>query len=78
VIRERIVRYRPRLVCFNGQRAAHDFLAHDIIRDGLQPERLGSTLVFVAPSTSNATRGCWSLQPWQELAERVSASRAAS
>lgn len=69
--RSRILRYRPGIVCFNGKRAAREFLGRETIEFGLQPERVGDTRLSVAPSTSGAASRWWSIEPWRELARLV-------
>lgn len=78
VVREKIGRYSPRILCFNGKRAAKEFLGRDTVSYGRQQDRIGSTILFVAPSTSGAARGYWSIEPWQEVARLAAASQAAS
>ena len=51
VLRETLRRYRPRVVAFNGK-GAYEAFAGRRCRLGLQPERLGESLVFVLPSPS--------------------------
>ena len=77
VVREKIERFRPRIVCFNGKHAANEFLGREAVSYGRQPEHVSSTILFVAPSTSGAARGHWSLEPWKEVA-RLAASTKAS
>lgn len=59
----------PRLVCFNGKRAAKEFLGVSKVNYGLHARMIGSTKLFVAPSTSGAARRWWDLDYWRELAE---------
>lgn len=65
-----ILRYRPRVLCFNGKRAVQEFLRRRVTY-GLQREMIGPTALFVAPSTSAAASRWWNLAPWQELARLV-------
>ena len=53
-LREKILRYQPRVVCFNGKRIFEVFAGRrcDL---GLQPERVGRSRLFVMPSTSART-----------------------
>lgn len=51
---EKLRRYRPRAVCFNGKAIAEAFLGRRC-RLGLQPERWEGMLVYVMPSTSART-----------------------
>jgi TDG/mug DNA glycosylase family protein len=50
-LREKLRRYRPRVVCFNGK-AIYDVFAGHRCALGLQPERYEGALVYVMPSTS--------------------------
>lgn len=67
----RIERYAPRFVCFNGKTAARRALAVRTVSYGRQAARIGSSEVFVAPSTSAAARRWWDPGPWLELARVV-------
>jgi TDG/mug DNA glycosylase family protein len=53
-LHEKILRYRPRVVCFNGKRIFEVFVGHPLPAGqlGLQPERVGRSRLFVMPSTS--------------------------
>jgi len=50
-LRATILRYAPRVLCFNGLRAAREFLGRPGVSYGRQDERIGATALFVAPST---------------------------
>lgn len=71
-LRAKIDHFQPALLCFNGKRAARESFGRPVAF-GAQPERVGATRLFVAPSTSGAAAASWSLAPWQELADRVRA-----
>lgn len=71
-LRERIVALTPRVLCFNGKRAARLVLGRRPIEFGWQVERIGATALFCAPSTSAAAARTWSLAPWRELATSLS------
>ncbi|MGX1740716.1 mismatch-specific DNA-glycosylase [Bosea sp. NPDC055353] len=69
----RIVANRPRILAFNGKRAAQAALG---IREGRlvygpQAHRLADADIYVLPSTSGAAAGFWSLEPWKQLAMAV-------
>lgn len=53
-LREKLRRYRPRVVCFNGKAIAEAFLGRRCPL-GLQPERWEGMLLYVMPSTSART-----------------------
>lgn len=64
--REKILHYKPKLVCFNGKKAAEEYLGHKVSY-GLQPETIGDTKLYVAPSTSRAANGSWDAGYWHKL-----------
>ena len=66
----KLEQYRPGWIAFNGKTAARGALGQPVDY-GVQAERLGSTRVFVLPSTSGAARGFWDLRHWRQLAETV-------
>ncbi len=52
----KLLRYRPRAVCFNGMAIYEAFSGRRKVRPGLQEERLDSDiLIFVVPSSSGRT-----------------------
>jgi TDG/mug DNA glycosylase family protein len=65
---EVVKQYQPRLLCFNGKRAAAEFLLRSV-NYGPQPEIIDLTRLFVAPSTSSAANAFWDIQWWQELSD---------
>ncbi len=69
-LRARILEHNPRIVAFNGKNAARSYLGRPV-HYGLQPDPIGSTEVFVLPSTSAAARRFWSLSPWRQLVARL-------
>jgi len=72
-LESKISRLRPGFLCFNGKRAASEYLGRRQVAFGLQSERIADTRIFVAPSTSGAASGSWDLARWLELAELVRA-----
>ena len=59
VLKEKLLRYRPRIACFHGVTAYGEYLRHaKSIRDrpelGLQQLEIGQTRVFVVPNPSPA------------------------
>lgn len=72
----KIRRYRPRLLCFNGKKAAQVYLRTRGVKRvdyGLQQPRIGDTRLFVAPSTSGAANGFWDERWWREVGEMCGA-----
>ena len=63
-----IIKYKPRILCFNGKNAAKVYLNKKKVDYGIQNEKIGETKVFVAPSTSGAANGFWDINQWKILA----------
>jgi TDG/mug DNA glycosylase family protein len=70
-VQKKIDRYQPNYFCFNGKRAAEEFLLRKV-EFGLQLETISRTRFFVAPSTSGAANGWWNIEIWRELARLCS------
>lgn len=70
-LRARIAANRPRILAFNGKRAAQSILGFGSLDYGLQPEPLAQAAVYILPSTSGAAAGFWSLEPWKDMALTV-------
>jgi double-stranded uracil-DNA glycosylase len=66
-LRDAITAHAPRVLAFNGKRAASEYLKRKVDY-GAQLETIGATRLFVLPSTSGAARGFWRIEPWRELA----------
>lgn len=54
---EKLLRFRPRVVCFNGFGVYHAYFGRPPVAPGLQADRIGDSAVFVVPSTSPANNG---------------------
>ena len=65
--RAKIEKFGPKVLAFNGKRAAEVFLKRPVTY-GVQKEQIGDTLIFVLPSTSGAARGYWNENEWIQLA----------
>jgi double-stranded uracil-DNA glycosylase len=66
----RIRENAPRALAFNGKRSAHEFYGY-AVSYGRQPDTIGSTVVYVLPSTSGAAYRFWDESYWQALADFV-------
>jgi TDG/mug DNA glycosylase family protein len=66
----KIEQFAPKVVAFNGKRAAETFLGRTVTY-GRQSEVIGDTMLFVLPSTSGAARRFWDETYWHELASLV-------
>lgn len=69
----KILEYDPKLLCFNGKRAAKTYFGRPTVSYGLQPGAIGCTQLFVAPSTSGAARRWWDPSVWKTMADLVKA-----
>ena len=63
----KILKYKPKIVCFNGKNAAKAYLNQKKVDYGYQNKRTGDSKIFIAPSTSGAANGYWNLGIWKEL-----------
>ncbi len=50
-LERKLLRFQPRMICFNGKGIYEVFAGHPC-ELGLQPERIGGAMVYVMPSTS--------------------------
>lgn len=74
-LRDKITRLKPAVLAFNGKKAAQVFLDRPRVATGLLPDTIGDTQLFIAPSTSGAASGFWSIEEWWELARLVRAGK---
>ena len=66
----KIQKYSPKVVCFNGKEAAKVFLQLNKtsqINFGLQDTTINNTKVYVAPSTSFSARKYWDEEHWHNI-----------
>lgn len=73
--------FKPRIICFNGKKAAAVFRSWQSGRSiktneigyGVlpQPTFLYAPILFVAPSTSAAAEAAWNPEYWNQLAEQI-------
>lgn len=73
-LKSKILHYKPKILCFNSKRSAIEFLGHKVSY-GFQNEIIGTTKIFVAPSTSPAAIAFWNLNIWQSLANEITKLR---
>jgi TDG/mug DNA glycosylase family protein len=82
VLREKLLRFRPKVVCFNGMGIYEAFSGRKKLTLGLQEETLDGILLFVVPSSSGRTAAYQrplKLQYYlqlKELVDRVASSPA--
>jgi len=68
--RDKMERYKPSIICFNGKEPARVFMglsSTSKISYGLQNLLLGNTRLYVATSTSGAAKDSWDENTWMEL-----------
>ncbi len=66
-LRAKIECYSPRVLAFTSKRAGEEFTGRKVLY-GFLHETIGSTRLFVLPSTSGLANKSWSIEPWEELA----------
>ena len=71
---EKIAKYKPRYLCFNGKKAAKEFYGISNVEYGIQGKKINETSIFIAPSTSGAANGYWDNDHWISLAKIVNKS----
>jgi TDG/mug DNA glycosylase family protein len=69
--RAKMLRYAPRAIAFNSKRAAQEFFGRKTVGYGQQPETLGTSAIFILPSTSGLACGAWDATYWHGLAAFV-------
>jgi len=63
-------KYKPEIICFNGKRAAKEFLGlvkTDYLPYGLLEETYNGIKLFVAPSTAFKADDYWDISHWKDL-----------
>lgn len=74
-VADKITRYTPGVLAFVGKRSAQVFFRHHFgkakIDYGIQKEVVGSTALFVLPSTSGLAVRYWDEAPWHALAALI-------
>jgi len=65
---EKIKKYKPKVIVFNGKKAAKVYLNRDFVPYGKQNLSIGESIMFILPSTSGAAGGSWDESYWHELA----------
>jgi len=66
-LRERIDFYQPRVLAFTSVTGGSRYLGRKA-RLGLQPERVGKTIVWVLPSPAQTANWRWDAGSWRQLA----------
>ena len=74
-VADKIARFRPAILAFVGKRAAQVFSRHHFRKTrldyGAQAEMVGSTALFILPSTSGLAVRYWNEAPWLDLAALI-------
>lgn len=67
--KEKILKFQPKIICFNGKKAGATFLntKTKYVSYGLTNHTIGSTKLYIAPSTSGSARRFWDEKYWVEL-----------
>ena len=68
-LRRKMREWAPRTLVFNGKQAAKDYLQMPTVVYGLLPHKIGTTKLFVCPSTSAGAKGSWDPRWWDAMAK---------
>lgn len=68
--RDIIWQYQPKVIAFNGLKAAEKFYGREL-KYGQQTNSTGISEIFVLPSTSGTARAFWEPMYWWQLAEYI-------
>jgi double-stranded uracil-DNA glycosylase len=78
---KKMEKWKPKVICFNGKKAAAYALNGDsntkAVKYGVQPydQRFNNSIVFVACSTSPTAKRWWEEEIWVQLADYVHANK---
>ena len=67
---EKILKYQPKIICFNGKEAAKVYFNlkdTKLVSYGIQEKTIGKTKLYVAPSTSFSARKYWDDSYYMQL-----------
>ena len=73
VFKTKMLQYSPKIIAFNGKKAAQEVLQRfgKELGYGMQSEKIGNSILFVLPSTSGSASRWWQESYWQELARII-------
>jgi TDG/mug DNA glycosylase family protein len=74
IFKEKMHAHQPKIICFNGKQAAKVLFGlkkTSQVDYGLQSIMIGSSKLFVAPSTSAQARKYWNEDHWRILKEMI-------
>jgi len=73
-----LVHAEPKYIAFNGKKSASFFLGYrgvtSLVDFGLQDKRIGTSQIYILPSTSGSARRYWDESYWIDLYERINRS----
>ena len=68
-LRRKIRQYQPGMLVFNGKQAAKDYLQMPTVVYGLLPHGIGTTKLFVCPSTRGGAKANWDPRWWDVMSK---------
>jgi TDG/mug DNA glycosylase family protein len=68
-LRRKMRQYAPGMLVFNGKQPAKDYLQMPTVVYGLLPHSIGTTKLFVCPSTKAGAKGSWDPRWWEVMAK---------
>lgn len=70
-LEEKILKYKPKIIAFNGKKVAMEYFKSKQITYGICDEKIGETFIYVLPSTSSMANGSWDIKYWKELVSLI-------
>ena len=72
---KKMVQFQPKYIAFNGKKSASFFLGYrgvtSLVDFGLQDKRIGTSQIYILPSTSGSARRYCDESYWIDLYERI-------
>ena len=68
-LRRKIRQHSPGMLVFNGKQVAKDYLQMPTVVYGLLPHSIGTTKLFVCPSTKAGAKASWDPRWWDVMAK---------
>lgn len=70
-LKQKILKYKPQIIAFNGKKVAMEYLKNKDVPYGILKEKIGDTAIYVLPSTSSMANGFWDDKYWKDLGNLI-------
>jgi len=68
-LRRKIRQHNPGMLVFNGKQVAKDYLQMPTVAYGLMPHSIGTTKLFVCPTTKAGAKASWDPRWWDVMSK---------